>query len=233
MPMLAAAPDAQAGTTRLAADLAEVLEDLLDRTTQHTATRLQEHGLTIEDARVLRALSRSITPVHRDDLHELVDLRPAHVDRALAALRVAKLVKLTEGRVLATREGREVARDVERSHRAGLEDFVGRLEPRARLRLEAALHLVRGELSEQPAAQASGSASQSSQLSSRPGHRTSSNGQASFNQARTADSSSSSRPLPSSSERTQSATSASAPAFSGGSTYTHPSRRRSPGSSTP
>lgn len=193
MPTLAAAPDAETGTARLAADLAEVLEDLLDRTTQHTALRLHEHRMTIDDARVLRVLSRSLTPIHRDDLGELVDLGPGSVDRALTGLRAAGAVRLTEGRVVATRAGREVARDIERAHRAGMEDFIARLEPQARLRLEAALHLVRGELSERPA----GSASQSARFTSRPGHRTAS---------------------------------ASAPAFSGGSTSTRPERRRPLGS---
>jgi hypothetical protein len=171
MSMLAPSHTAGPDAARLAADLEDLLEDLLDRTVQQAAAPLREHGLSLEDARVLRVCTRELGPVHADDIASRSELGPVLAGRALARLSGERLVARDSGRFAATAAGREVARRIERTRRTALEDYVSQLPPSSLRRLDAALHLL-GDGFEAPPPARPAAPSPSTRSSTVPGART-------------------------------------------------------------
>jgi DNA-binding MarR family transcriptional regulator len=172
MSMFAPSPVTDPDAARLAADLADLLEDLLDRTVQGAAAPLREHGLTLEDARVLRVCARELGPVHHDEISARSELGTVLAGRALARLSAERLVAREGGRFTATVAGREVARRIERTRRTALEDYVSQLSPSSLRRLDAALHLLGDGFEAPPAREAAAPAPPATRTSTQPGART-------------------------------------------------------------
>jgi DNA-binding MarR family transcriptional regulator len=170
MSMTARTTGTEPDAARLAAELADLLEDLLDRTVQQAAAPLREHGLSLEDARVLRVCARDLGAVDPDDIAAHSELGPVLAGRALARLSAERLVVRQGGRFSATAAGRDVARRIERTRHTALEDYVARLPPSSLRRLDAALHLLGDGFEAPPAREAA--PAPATRTSTQPGART-------------------------------------------------------------
>ena len=134
-------------TTHLARDLGHVLDELLERSTQTATAQLAAHDLTLSDLRVLRALDRRPAGDRVRAVAASLGLPPAEARRSLISLRHRGLATgASDGLVVLTRRGRALANEIERARRNELEAYVGHLPRAERLRLEAAVHLLSGEL---------------------------------------------------------------------------------------
>ncbi len=140
-------------TARLAADLGEVLDELLDRTATGLVLRLHAHGLSPVHARILRELDRSPSGLDHETLVARTGLHRAALETQLRMLDDLGLLAADPGPAL-TRGGRSVIRELDRARREELRTFIEELHPTQRRRVEAAVHLLSGELDrlEEPAA---------------------------------------------------------------------------------
>jgi DNA-binding MarR family transcriptional regulator len=134
-------------TVHLARDLGHVLDELLERSTQNSTAELAAHDLTLADLRVLRLLDRRPGGDTVRMLAARLGMPAAEVRRSVIALRHRGLATgSSQGLVALTRRGRALANELERSRRNDLEAFVDELPRAERLRLEAAVHLLSGDL---------------------------------------------------------------------------------------
>jgi DNA-binding MarR family transcriptional regulator len=134
-------------TVHLARDLGHVLDDLLERSTQNAAAELAAHDLTLTDLRLLRLLDRKPGGETVRALAAQLALPAGDTRASLISLRHRGLATgSSKGIVALTRRGRALANELERSRRNDLEAFVDELPRAERLRLEAAVHLLSGDL---------------------------------------------------------------------------------------
>ena len=134
-------------TIHLARDLGHVIDDLLERSTQAATAELATHNLTLCDLRVLRALDRRPAGDHVRAIAARLGVPAADARRSLVSLRHRGLAAgSSSGLVALTRRGHALANELERARRNELESYVAALPHGERLRLEAAVHLLSGEL---------------------------------------------------------------------------------------
>lgn len=134
-------------TDPLATDLGRLLETLEDRTRRDLPQPVLAHGLTALHTRILRELDRGLGTPTAAELAVRAGLVPDDVATAAAELRRDRLVHRIDasGALELTAEGSAVVRDLERSRRAGLRQYVEELDTTGRRRLEAALSLLADE----------------------------------------------------------------------------------------
>ena len=134
-------------SVHLARDLGHVLDELLERSTQSATAQLAAHDLTLSDLRVLRMLDRRPGGDVVRNLAARLGMPAADARDSLIALRHRGLATgASSGLVALTRRGRALANELERARRNELEAFVDELPHAERLRLEAAVHLLSGDL---------------------------------------------------------------------------------------
>lgn len=134
-------------TIQLARDLGHVIDDLLERSTQTATAELATHKLTLCDLRVLRALDRRPGGDHARALAARLGVPEADACASIVALRDRGLAAgASTGLVALTRRGHALANELERARRNELELFIDELPRAERLRLEAAVHLLAGDL---------------------------------------------------------------------------------------
>ena len=134
-------------TVHLARDLGHVIDELLERSTQSATAQLAAHKLSINDLRVLRTLDMRPAGDTVGAVAARLGLPFADARRSLISLRHRGLAAgASHGLVVLTRRGRALANELERARRNELEDYVDHLPRAERLRLEAAVHLLSGDL---------------------------------------------------------------------------------------
>ena len=134
-------------TVHLARDLGHVLDELLERSTQSATAQLAAHNLSVNDLRVLRTLDRRPGGDTVRAIASRLGLPVADARSSLIELRHRGLAAgASYGLVILTRRGRALANELERARRNELESYVDQLPHAERLRLEAAVHLLSGDL---------------------------------------------------------------------------------------
>ncbi len=134
-------------TMHLARDLGHVLDDLLERSTQAATAELATHNLTLCDLRVLRTLDRRPGGDHVRVFAGRLGVPAPDARRSLIGLRHRGLATgASDGLVALTRRGHALANELERARNNELESYVAALPHDERLRLEAAVHLLSGDL---------------------------------------------------------------------------------------
>ena len=135
-------------TMHLARDLGHVIDDLLERSAQAATAELATHDLTLCDLRVLRALDRRPAGDHVRAIAVQLGVPTSDARRSLIGLRHRGLATgSSSGLVALTRRGHALANELERARSNELESYVAALPHDERLRLEAAVHLLSGDLS--------------------------------------------------------------------------------------
>jgi DNA-binding MarR family transcriptional regulator len=135
-------------TIHLARDLGHVIDDLLERSTQTATAELSARDLTLCDLRVLRTLDRKPGGDYLSAIAARLGVPAGDARRSLVSLRHRGLATgASTGLVALTRRGHALANELERARRNELELFIDELPYAERLRLEAAVHLLTGDLS--------------------------------------------------------------------------------------
>lgn len=139
-------------SAQLAEDLGGVVDGLLEQTTQGFLERIEAHGLSPVHARLLRSMDRSLNAIPTADLAARTAIDARSLARGLAQLHERDLVidvaapGESPSALALTRRGRAIVHDLDRARRADLRAFVDGLDHTERLRLEAAIHLLSGDL---------------------------------------------------------------------------------------
>ena len=131
---------------QLADDLGHVIESLIEGTAHGLVLQATAHDISMLEYRILRELDRGPGTSSVIEITERVALPESVVREQLDALLDRDIVIQRAGRVALTRHGRRIVQDIARARRVDLRAFVSDLDHRHRLRVEAAVHLLLGDL---------------------------------------------------------------------------------------
>lgn len=146
LPRTAIADDTGEDAARIAADLGQVLDEILEDAAHGLVSTLARHRLDPQQLHVLRAVDASLGP---DTIGELVGrtgLDPVVVAGLVDGLAARRLLADPGDGYALTPAGQRVLLDVARARQADLRAFVEGLGPGRRRRIDAALHLLSREL---------------------------------------------------------------------------------------
>jgi hypothetical protein len=131
---------------RLAADLGRVLEEILEHTAHGLVDTLARHGVDPLQLRLLRQIHESLGPDTPGELARRTGFDPGLVEASLIELADRGLIVDPGHGFGLTPNGRRIVIDIARARREDLIAFVSGLSDRRRLRFDAAVHLLSGEL---------------------------------------------------------------------------------------